>query len=360
MTGQTISHYRIAEKLGEGGMGVVYKAEDMQLRRTVALKFLTPQALSESETKARLIREAQAAASLDHPHICSVYGIHEEDGRTFIAMAYIDGVSLADKIKQRPLALDEALKVAIQTGEGLQEAHEQGIVHRDIKPANIMLTRKGQVKIMDFGLAYLTGRSKLTKSGTTLGTPVYMSPEQALGQAADRRSDIWSLGVVLYEMLAGKPPFESEYTQAIVYSIINEPPEPLTARRTGLPVEIDRIINKVLAKKPDERYQHVDDLGVDLKNLQEKLKPGRLAVPSAATPAERVDARPAVPDRTETATDAPEGPAGPARTETHMIARAQHAVPLRPSMRERIAWALVAVLLGLCIWLASAAWRGPA
>jgi non-specific serine/threonine protein kinase len=216
MIGQTISHYRIAEKLGEGGMGVVYKAEDTQLRRTVALKFLTQQGLSDPETKARLIREAQAAASLDHPNICGVHGFHEEGGQTFIAMAYIDGASLAEKIKQRPLALEEACDIAIQIGEGLQEAHDQGVVHRDIKPANVMLTRKGRVKITDFGLAYLAGRSKLTKSGTTMGTPLYMSPEQALGQAADRRSDIWALGVVLYEMIAGKPPFESEYAQAIV------------------------------------------------------------------------------------------------------------------------------------------------
>ena len=323
MTGQTISHYRIAEKLGEGGMGVVYKAEDTQLRRTVALKFLTQQGLSDPETKARLVREAQAAASLDHPHICSVYGIHEENGRTFIAMAYVDGVSLADKIKQRPLALEEAFKIAIQIGEGLQEAHEQGVVHRDIKPANIMLTRKGQVKVMDFGLAYLTGRSKLTKSGATMGTPVYMSPEQALGQVADRRSDIWSLGVVLYEMVAGKPPFESEYAQAIVYSIINEPPEPLTACRTGLPVEIDRIINKVLAKKPDERYQHVDELVVDLKAVREQPKrPAATSGDPKSTPADRSTADPAPTVRSATR---------------------------RSAAMQRSAWMVTGVVLGLAV-----------
>ncbi len=343
MIGQTVSHYNITEKLGEGGMGVVYKAEDTQLRRTVALKFLTQQGLSEPETKARLIREAQAAAALDHPHICSVFGIHDEDGRTFIAMAFIDGASLADKIKERPVALEEACRIAIQIGEGLQEAHEQGVVHRDIKPANIMLTRKGQVKIMDFGLAYLAGRSKLTKSGTTMGTPVYMSPEQALGQTADRRSDIWSVGVVLYEMLAGKPPFESEYEQAIVYSIINETPEPLTARRTGLPVEIDRVMGKVLAKDPAERYQHVEDLGVDLKSLLGKLKSIPSPIPRGDTPAAALGARHGAADGT---------PPG-------MTDRAQHAVPLRSSMRERISWGLIAVLLGLCIWLAATTLRGP-
>ncbi len=181
MVGQTISHYKILEKLGQGGMGEVWKAEDTQLRRTVALKFLSSETVDNEEVKARLIREAQASASLDHSNICQVFGIHEEKGETFIAMAYIEGPSLAEKIKERPLPLDEALRIAIQISEGLQEAHERGIVHRDIKPQNIMLTAKGQVKIMDFGLASLAGRSKLTKSGTTLGTPAYMAPEQLEG-----------------------------------------------------------------------------------------------------------------------------------------------------------------------------------
>ncbi len=170
MVGRTILHYKIVEKLGEGGMGVVYKAEDTQLRRTVALKFLPRETLDEEDVKARLLREAQAAASLDHPNICHVYGIHEEDGETFIAMAYIAGPSLAEKIKERPLPLEEALTIATQIAEGLHEAHEHGVVHRDIKPQNILLTVKGQVKILDFGLASLTGRSKLTKTGTTMGT----------------------------------------------------------------------------------------------------------------------------------------------------------------------------------------------
>ena len=296
MIGHTISHYRITEKLGEGAMGVVYKAEDTKLRRPAALKFLSNATVGQEDLKARLIREAQAAASLDHPHICGVYGIYEEDGLTFIAMAYIDGVSLADKIRQGPLALEEALSIAIQTGEGLQEAHEQGVVHRDIKPANIMLTRKGQVKIMDFGLAHLAGRSKLTKSGTTMGTPIYMSPEQAVGEPAERRSDIWSLGVVLYEMVAGKLPFVGEYEQAIVYSIINEPHEPLTARGAGLPIEMDRIIGKALAKNPDERYQHVDDMAVDLRNLQERMKRGRSPIVETSTGAQPVAASSATND----------------------------------------------------------------
>ncbi len=270
MVGRSILHYRVTEKLGEGGMGVVYKAEDTQLRRTVALKFLPRETLDEEEVKARLIREAQAAAALDHPNICHVYGIHEEDGETFIAMAYIDGPSLAEKIKERPLPLDEALTIATQIAEGLHEAHEQGVVHRDIKPQNILLTTKGQVKILDFGLAALTGRSKLTKTGTTMGTPAYMAPEQLEGRKVDRRADVWALGCVLYEMLTQKTPFEADYEQAIGYGILNEDPEPVTALRRGLPPKVDDLLAKALAKDRDERYQHADDMLADLRVLQKQ------------------------------------------------------------------------------------------
>jgi len=287
MIGRTISHYKILEKLGEGGMGVVWKAEDTQLRRIVALKFLSSETVGNEEVKARLIREAQASASLDHPNICQVFGIHEEQGQTFIAMAFIDGPALADKIKERPLPLKEALDLTIQIAEGLQEAHETGIVHRDIKPHNVMLTAKGQVKIMDFGLASLAGRSKLTKSGTTLGTPAYMAPEQLEGRDVDRRADIWALGCVLYEMLTQRTPFDAEYEQAIAYGILNEAAEPVTAQRSGLPTEIDRAIGKALAKDRAERYQHADEFVVDLKNLRRdssrKPAPVSVSVPGAAT-----------------------------------------------------------------------------
>ena len=271
MIGKTISHYKITAKLGEGGMGVVYKAEDTKLRRTVALKFLSPAALDDEEEKARFLREAQAAALLDHPNIVAVYDIDKVDGQTFIAMAFVDGPVLTKKIKERPLKLAEAFDLASQICEGLKEAHEQGVTHRDIKPANIMLTLKGKVKITDFGLAHLSGRSKLTKSGTTLGTPAYMSPEQALGNTTDQRTDVWAAGVVLYEMVAGRLPFASDYQQATIYSIINEAPEPLTALRTGLPTDRDRVISKALGKKPDERYQHIDELLVDLRRLGKHL-----------------------------------------------------------------------------------------
>jgi eukaryotic-like serine/threonine-protein kinase len=268
LVGQTIGHYKILDKLGEGGMGLVYKAQDTQLQRTVALKFLSKHAVHSEETKKRLIREAQAAGALDHPHICTTYGIHDEEGHFFVAMAYIQGSTLADKIKERPLVLEDALDIAIQTADGLQEAHEHGVVHRDIKPSNIMLDLKGRVKIVDFGLAYLPADNRLSREGTTLGTPAYMSPEQAMGQSLDRRTDIWSLGVVVYEMVTGRLPFEDRYEQAIVYSILNEEPEPVTALRSGLPAELDRILRKALAKSLDKRYQHVDDLLADLRELK--------------------------------------------------------------------------------------------
>ena len=292
MVGRKVSHYKITEKLGEGGMGVVYKAEDTQLRRTVALKFLSSETVGNEEVKARLIREAQASASLDHPNICAVHGIHEEQGQTFIAMAFIDGPALADKIKERPLPLGEALSFAIQIAEGLQEAHEKGIVHRDIKPHNVMLTSKGQVKIMDFGLASLAGRSKLTKSGTTLGTPAYMAPEQLEGRDVDRRADIWSLGCVLYEMLTRRTPFAADYEQAIAYGILNEQAEPVTALRSGLPTELDRIFDKVLAKDSTNRYQHADELIVDLRRLKDAVSLKPIGTTQAVEPPQGGPARP--------------------------------------------------------------------
>src|SRR5574341_351425 len=268
MIGKTISHYKIIEKLGEGGMGVVYKAEDMKLKRIVALKFLPSSIMASEAEKTRFVHEAQAAAALDHPNICTIHEIDEADGQLSIAMAYVEGQSLKEKIAAGPLKLDEAFNIAMQVANGLQAAHEKKITHRDIKPANIMITTKGQVKIMDFGLAKLAGRSALTKAGMTLGTVAYMSPEQGRGEEVDHRTDIWSFGVVLYEMITGQRPFKGEYDQAVMYSIMNEAPEPITGLRTGVPMTLERIVNKALAKKPHERYQHCDEILVDLRSLQ--------------------------------------------------------------------------------------------
>ena len=278
MVGQTISHYKITEKLGEGGMGVVYKAEDTKLRRVVALKFLRAELIEDPEHRERFLREAQAAAALDHPNICTIHEIDDDAGRTFLAMAFIEGLTVKDKIAQRPLKLDQALDIAVQTVQGLQAAHEKGIVHRDIKGANIMVTPPGQVKIMDFGLAQLAERSKLTETTTILGTPSYMSPEQARGEKTDRRTDLWSLGVVLYEMIAGRLPFVGERQEAVLYGISSEEPEPVTAQRAGLPLELEWIIGKALAKDRDERYQHAEDLLVDLRSLQKKLASGKSTI----------------------------------------------------------------------------------
>ncbi len=273
-TGRTILHYRILEKIGSGGMGVVYRAEDTKLKRIVALKFLTRGSLADGEEKKRFINEAQAAASLDHSNICTIYEIEEVDNEIFIAMAYVDGQTLGDNIGSDPLPLGKALDIAIQTAEGLFEAHEKGIVHRDIKPANIMITGKGRVKITDFGLARVAGATKLTMEGTTLGTVAYMSPEQAQGEKVDRRTDIWSLGVVLYEMLTGHVPFKGDYDQAVVYSILNEKHESITALRSGLPLELEMILDKVLEKDPKNRYGHVDELLTDLRRLQSAVASG--------------------------------------------------------------------------------------
>jgi len=268
MIDKTISHYKILEKIGEGGMGVVYKAEDTKLKRIVALKFLPPDLTRDAAAKKRFVHEAQTASTLDHANICTIYEVEEtEDGQTFIAMAYYQGETLKERIKQGPLKVEEAVSTAVQIAQGLNEAHEKHIVHRDIKSANIMFNLKGQAKLLDFGLASLAGQTKLTKSGTTLGTAAYMSPEQTRGEKLDHRSGIWSLGVVLYEMLTGQRPFQGEYEQAVIYNITSEAPLPVTGLRTAVPVELERIINKALEKKAGDRYQHVDDMIVDLKKI---------------------------------------------------------------------------------------------
>jgi serine/threonine-protein kinase len=278
MIGQTVSHYRILERLGQGGMGVVYKAEDIQLKRTVALKFLPPDLSGDAGATERFIREAQAASALEHTNICSVHEIGEHDGRMFIVMGYYEGETLKDRIARGGLPLDEALDVAFQVAQGLAKAHEAGIVHRDVKPANIIITTDGVAKIVDFGLAKLSGRTMLTKSGVTSGTVAYMSPEQAKGDPVDQRTDIWSLGVMLYEMVAGRLPFRGDYDQAIIYQTLNSEPEPVGTHRPEAPVALQGIIEKAMRKKPQERYPQIKAMCADLLSLKTgsgSVTPGR-------------------------------------------------------------------------------------
>jgi serine/threonine protein kinase/cephalosporin-C deacetylase-like acetyl esterase len=271
--GSTVAgRYQILEELGRGGMGVVYKAEDTKLKRTVALKFLPPELTHISEVKERFMREAQAAAALDHPNICTVHEVDEAEEKTFISMAYVEGQSLKKKIESGPLELDEALGIAEQVAEGLQEAHNKGVVHRDIKSANIMVTDRGQAKIMDFGLAKVKGSTILTREGTTLGTVAYMSPEQARGEEVDRRTDIWSLGVVLYEMLSGELPFKGDREASILYSVVHEEPRPLKTIKPDIPTELQQIINRALKKKPESRYSSAAEMINDLKKCQDVLR----------------------------------------------------------------------------------------
>jgi serine/threonine protein kinase len=270
MIGHTISHYLILDKLGEGGMGVVYKAQDTKLERTVALKFVAPHLVSDDTQRKQFQREAKAVAALDHPSICTVFEIDEAEGTLFLVMAFVEGSTVEDLIAQRPLKVRDALDIAIQAAQGIRAAHEKGIVHRDIKPANVMVNLQKQVRIMDFGLAQLADAT-ITHTATLAGTPAYMSPEQAAGQTTDRRTDTWSLGVVLYEMITGQLPFRGERTEAVLNAIQFAELEPVTALRSGLPIELDWIISKCLAKNPTERYQHMDDLIVDLSALRKKL-----------------------------------------------------------------------------------------
>jgi serine/threonine protein kinase/tetratricopeptide (TPR) repeat protein len=276
LVGKTILHYNILEKLGEGGMGVVYLAEDTKLDRKVAIKFLPHHISGNSDERKRFEIEAKAAASLNHPNIATIYAIEEYDNELFIVMEYIDGQELKDRIDAGSLSVEESIDISIQIAKGLKAAHNAGIVHRDIKSSNIMLKEDDQVKVMDFGLAKVRGGKQITKVETTLGTAAYMSPEQTSGDAVDHRSDIWSLGVLVYEMLTGQLPFKGDYDQAITYSILNEEQQPLTGLRTGIPMEMERIVNKCLQKNPSDRYQHVDEFIVDLRQLKKESETNKL------------------------------------------------------------------------------------
>lgn len=290
MVGKTLSHYKIVSELGRGGMGIVYRADDTKLDRSVAIKVLPTSALSSEEDRARFFREAKAAAKLHHQHIASVFEIDEavpddsaQDGaRPFIVMEFVNGETLEERIKRGPLELEEAVRIASEIASALEAAHENGIVHRDIKSANVMLSGKGHAKVLDFGLAQTAASTRLTQMGSTVGTVAYMSPEQARGEEVDLRTDLWSLGAVLYEMIAGSLPFPGDYEQAVLYSVLNQDPRPLTALRTGMPVQLEWIVAKCLAKDAGDRYQTATDLLVDLRNVN--LTKVGLSVRSSAFP----------------------------------------------------------------------------
>jgi len=265
MIGQTVSHYKILEKLGGGGMGVVYKAEDTKLKRAVALKFLPAALTNDEDAKKRFVREAQAASALDHPNICTIHEIGETaDGQLFICMAFYDGETVKKKIARGPMAIKETVDVAVGVVRGLAKAHSRGMVHRDINPANVMVTHDGHVKIVDFGLARLAGAARITKTGEMVGTTAYMSPEQLTGEDVDTRTDVWSVGVVVYEMLSGRLPFDADYEHSLMYAILHEAPEPLNAVRSDIPDALQRVVGVALEKDRHHRYQDVQSLGEDL------------------------------------------------------------------------------------------------
>lgn len=277
-------------------MGDVYKAEDTRLKRLVALKFLSKDVTGSGESAERFLREARAAAALDHPNICTVHEIDNRDGQMFLAMAYLDGVPLDEKIQSGPLPLTTIYEIAKQAAEGLAAAHAGGVVHRDIKSSNIMVNEdragRPQVKLMDFGLAQLSGASKLTKVETRMGTVAYMSPEQSQGEEVGPPSDLWSLGVVIYEMVTGELPFKGHYDQAILYSILQEEPTPITALRSRVPMELEWIVEKCLAKMPAERYQDAGELVVDLDRLARRAASGRTTTVQPINPSAAPEAGP--------------------------------------------------------------------
>ena len=280
MIGETILHYKIIEKLGEGGMGVVYLAEDTKLKRQVAIKFLPHHISTDEEERKRFEIEAQAAAALNHPNIATIYAIEEADDQIFIVMEYIEGKELKDIIVRKhagaenfqPLQMTDVINYAIQIAEGLEAAHKNGILHRDIKPSNIMITNDGKVKIMDFGLSKIKGGTDITKAGITIGTVAYMSPEQTRGEETDHRADIWSFGVVLYEMLTGEVPFKADYEQATIYCILNEKHHPISERWPEVSPAVSKIVDLCLEKKPDLRFQNMESIIEELKLLEKKKK----------------------------------------------------------------------------------------
>jgi eukaryotic-like serine/threonine-protein kinase len=316
MIGQTLLHYRIVRHLGQGGMGVVYLARDQKLRREVALKFLPPQFADQPEERARLLQEARAASALNHPNLCVIHAIEDAGDQPFIVMEYVAGETLRARLARGPLAAGEAIAWAIQIGEGLVEAHHRALVHRDIKSDNIMITPAGRAKLMDFGLARIRDAGSPSHTATTSGTLAYMAPEQFRDGAIDARSDLYSFGVVLYEMLAGRAPFDAESPAATMYAVLNTEPEPLQSVRPGLPSDLQHVLDRALEKDPADRYQSMDDVLIELRRVQRQLaRPPAaptLHVP-APPPGAGTAAGPATPQAIAAVPGASPAPAHPSR-----------------------------------------------